>query len=380
MQNLNLEIEKIKDISDYDPDGTKDWAALKPDGTKDWAALKDDARICAGWYATFLDPDKEIKFSEVEIVAVAVKVYKEIARCKKLDPEEYKYTVNPDEMKSAAKKLWERVAKELSKTEIEILLKEAEENAKVDKEQGKGQKETTEEEEKDDEYAEVKPSGDKKGREVTVEEVLEKFESFLLRKPFLYLVGGLANNGKTTGDIDILVKAEEDLPDSFRIPLEFRIYRMFAPEDRPRVHILYDLYQGPFTTHYELADLKVDNHEEFVRVEMSRDLEEEKEDKDGVLSEIEKSLGEEGFPEEFVEKARFHLEIQKAEFGLAGKEGVAANREAKQSMRQDRVVMNRRFYPQKTSVSAMMAYRVQETYSVSQTLDYLQKLYERGIR
>lgn len=374
MQNLNLEVEKIKDISDYNPDGTKDWAALK-----------DDARICAGWYATFLDPDKEIKFSEAEIIAVAIKVYREIARCKKLDPEKYKYTADPADMTLATKKLWEKVKKKLSKTQIDILLKkETGEDAKVEKkEQGKDQEETAakEEEEGGDKYAEVKPSGDEKGREITAKEVLEKFESFLLRKPFLYLVGGLANNGTTTGDIDILVKAGPDLPESFKIPLEFRIYRMFAQEDRSRVHILYDLYQGPFTTHYELADLKIDNREGPVRVEMSRDLDGEEGGRDTEgLEEIEKGLDEEGFPEEFIEKARFFLEVQKAEFGLTGKEGVAANREAKQSMRQNRIVMNRRFYPQKTSVSAMMAYRKQETYSVSQTLAYLQKLHERGIR
>lgn len=272
MRNLNLEVEKIKDVKSYDPDGEKNWAALK-----------DDARIAAGWYASFLDPKKKIKFSEEEIIATAVKVYKEIARCKKLDPEKYRYVVNPDEMKPAAKKLWAKVKEKLTKEEIEILLQGEKKDAEIEKKEGKGQKETEEEgkeegeagaDKTETEYAEVKPSGESGGREIKIEEVLEKFNSFLLRKPFVYLVGGLAIHGKTKGDIDILIRAGEgELPESFTIPLEFRILRQFSEEDRDRVHFLYDKFEGPFTSSYELADLKIERREKFEKVEMSQDLE-----------------------------------------------------------------------------------------------------------
>ncbi len=372
MQNLSLEVEKIKDIGAYDPDGTKEWAALK-----------DDARIVAGWYATFLDPKKEIKFSEQDIIATAVRVYKEIARCKELDPEKFKYTVDPADMTEAAKKLWEKVTAALNDTEVKILLGETERNAEAEKDP---KEETGKDKEKGcDQYAEVKPSGNQSGRKITVDEVLKKFDSFFLRKPFLFLVGGLANQGETTGDIDILVKAGMDLPESFRLPLEFRIYRMFASADRGRVHILYDQFHGPFTTHYALADLKVDCAETFTRVEMSKDLDPKEEGGDSGIAdfeEIEKSLseGDGEYPEEFVERANFYLEVSKARFDLTGQEGVVANREAGLSMRQNRIEMFRRFYPQKTSVSAMTAERVHETYSVAQTLEYLQQLHEQGTK
>lgn len=428
------------------------------------------------------------------------------------------------------------------------------------------------------EYSDVKPSGEDSGREILVEEVLEKFDSFLLRKPFICLVGGLAIHGKTKGDIDILVKAGEDeLPESFTIPLEFRILRMFNPEDRERVHIFFDKYEGPITDHYELADLKIESRGKFDKVEMSKDLdkletseletseseiskqrtnpgqkqtynsptfayfavyqklpeeflsgrsehpqrtwqgipvdealkdswldalkaieeievrasccghgpdrvsyivfrlksgcdvdskkvseklnaipscysiadigdqgkmrivvagkvwhdgengtdgwsewweklagkikevveevvnsegggreasnskaeksqEPEKVEKEfdakslDIWDEIEHAISEEELPEVFVEKAKFHLEVRKAEFQLVGEAGIEANREARASMKEDRVRMFRRLYPQKTSVSAISSYRTHETYSNQATLGYLQKLYEHGVR
>lgn len=417
------------------------------------------------------------------------------------------------------------------------------------------------------EFADVKPSGENSGREIMVEEVLEKFDSFLLRKPFIYLVGGLAIHGKTKGDIDILIKAGEDeLPESFTIPLSFRILRMFDPEDRDRVHILYDKYEGPFTDHYELADLKIESRGKFEKVEMSQDpesnvskseiekqrtgsgqrtnpgqkqtynsptfahlavyqklpdeflsgrsehpqrtwqgisvdehlrdewldalkaieeievrascaghgpdrvsyivfrlksgcdvdskkvseklnstpdcysiadigdqgkmricvagktwegedgwsewwkqlagriekvvekvvnsegggrkasksdAEKSQEPKERVLNtfdEIEHALSEEEFPEEFTEKVNYFLELRKAKFLLVGAQGLEANREARASIKEDKVRMFRRFYPQKTSVSALMAHRTHTTFSNQATLSYLQKLYDRGIR
>lgn len=361
MQSLNLEIEKIRDISSYDPDGQKNWAALK-----------DDVRIAMAWYAAFLDPRRTIKFTEKEIIAVAVKIYKEIARVKKLDPKRFEYTVNPDTMKPAAARLWEKVKDELSQEEIEILLRKKTEKEKDEGSEGKS--------EAGEEYAEVKPSGEAKGREITIEEVLEKFNSFLLRKPFIYLVGGLAIHGKTKGDIDILIKGEPELPESFKIPLEFRIYRLFESEDRERIQFHYDEFVGPFTDFYELADLKVESREKFAKVEMSRDLEMDESEDVRIFDEIEKSLNEGELPEEFEQKVRYFLEVRKAEFRLAGKAGVEANREARASMREDAVVIGRRFWPLKTAVSGLHAYRIAEVYSISQSLAYLSKLYESGIR
>jgi hypothetical protein len=544
------EIEKIENISDY-----------HPNGEENWAAVKDDARICAGWYASFLDPKKEIKFTEDEILETAVKIYKEIARCKKLDPAKFKYTVKPDEMKPAAKKLWEKVVEKLTKPKIKILLDSEVGDGKISNgksavEKGKGEEEATGEATgeqepggKEPEYAEVEPSGDDSGREITIEEVLEKFDSFLIRRPFISLVGGLAIHGKTKGDIDILIKAGVKLPESFTIPLEFRILRMFDPEDRDRVHFVYDRYHGPFTSFYELADLKIERREQFMKVEMSQsdgsgapsrrdggrqkqtynsptfaylavygkepeeflsgrsdhpqrtwngipvdeplkdewldalkaiegievrasccghsservsyivfrlksgcdvdakrvserlnrvpgcysitdigdegkmrivvagkvwegqdgwagwwkklaeriqavvtelevnktlDLEAEEVEEDLGLEfsfeEIEKGLREEEFPEEFTDRARFFIETEKSEFRLTGEAGVIANREAGQSMRSDKIAVFRRFYPLKTAVSGLHAYRIAEVYSLGQSLSYLSDLYARGVR
>lgn len=288
----------------------------------------------------------------------------------------------------------EEKKKDESNAEVNTEKRELQKSAKKEDEETKGEDEA-DQKEGQEEYAEVKPSGNNDGREITAEEVLEKFNSFVLRKPFIYLVGGLANNGKTKGDIDILIKAGPDeLPESFTTPLEFRILRLFNESDRERVHFLYDKYSGPFTNHYELADLKVERRDTFEKIEMSKQKEMDKDSNlghgeghkissfsgDSLIEEIEKSFQEEEFPEEFIEKVRFHIEVQKAEFRLAGKAGVEANKEARRSMKENKVVLFRRFYPQKTSVSALMAYRKQETYSVNQTLDYLQKLFERGIR
>lgn len=99
----------------------------------------------------------------------------------------------------------------------------------------------------------------------------------------------------------------------------------------------------------------------------------------GVWDEIEFALGEEIFPDAFIEKAKYFLEVRKAEFRLVGPAGKAANSEARQSMREDAVIIGRRFFPLKTAVS-MAAYRLAETYNLQQSLSYLQNLYARGIR
>ncbi|MDR7420811.1 MAG: DNA adenine methylase, partial [Armatimonadota bacterium] len=106
------------------------------------------------------------------------------------------------------------------------------------------------------ELAPIHPSGEMQGREITLEEVLPHFRSFKLRAPFLYLVGGLANNGRTRNDIDVLVRGR--LPEEMRRVIEFRLGRMLPPELSSRLQLLEDEYAGPFTSHVELADLVVE--------------------------------------------------------------------------------------------------------------------------
>ncbi|MBI3184709.1 MAG: DNA adenine methylase, partial [Myxococcales bacterium] len=109
---------------------------------------------------------------------------------------------------------------------------------------------------RDGDLAPIHPSGEVQGREITLEEVLPHFESFKLRMPFLYLVGGLANNGRTRNDIDVLVRGR--LPEEMRKVIEFRLGRMLPPELSGRLQPLDDEHAGPFTSHVELADLVVE--------------------------------------------------------------------------------------------------------------------------
>jgi hypothetical protein len=106
------------------------------------------------------------------------------------------------------------------------------------------------------ELAPVHPSGEALGPEITLGEVLPHFRSFKLRAPFLYLVGDLANNGRTRNDIDVLVRGR--LPEELRKAIEFRLGRMLPPEISGRLQLLDDDYAGPFTSHVELADLVVE--------------------------------------------------------------------------------------------------------------------------
>lgn len=105
-------LDKIQNVSEYEAEKISD------------AALRDDVRIAMAWYATASDPDKKIKFTKEQIIELAVKIYKEIAKRKKDKPKEFRYTVGPKNMSDAAKKLWEKVKDKLSKEETELLLAE----------------------------------------------------------------------------------------------------------------------------------------------------------------------------------------------------------------------------------------------------------------
>jgi site-specific DNA-adenine methylase len=103
--------------------------------------------------------------------------------------------------------------------------------------------------------------------EITLSEVLPHFKSFKLRMPFLYLVGSLANHGKTQNDIDLLIKGPID-EDMLHV-LKFRLGRMMPPHLSARMNLLDDTLGGPFTCHVELADLIVEMRERFDVKEMA---------------------------------------------------------------------------------------------------------------
>ena len=137
---------------------------------------------------------------------------------------------------------------------------------------------------------------------IELNEFLDKWNSFVVKKPFIALVGSLANQERTEGDIDILVKARDPTPlrealdhaisklyelkedaladlliqvneflhsDSTFLNAKWRIERAF-PEWSGRLHILDDSFSGPFTNFVELADLVAVSREEKERKEMAQ--------------------------------------------------------------------------------------------------------------
>jgi len=136
--------------------------------------------------------------------------------------------------------------------------------------------------------------------EINLQEFLDSWNSFSIRKPFISLVGSLANWKRTEGDIDILVKAKDPTPllnaldriiakafeeknneladlliqvhqfiltDSVFLNTEWRIERAF-PEWQGRLQVLDDSFSGPFTNYVVLSDLVSVNREEKKREEM----------------------------------------------------------------------------------------------------------------
>ena len=126
----------------------------------------------------------------------------------------------------------------------------------------------------DEILAPVHPSDTQEGEEITLEEILPFFKSFYKSKPYVSLVGGLANNGKTKGDIDVFIRSKvED------VATEFRIYRMFPLKYRSRIHILYtgkddDCY-GVYTNYVDLFDLKLEGRD-VKHVELMSEIDERK--------------------------------------------------------------------------------------------------------
>lgn len=124
-------------------------------------------------------------------------------------------------------------------------------------------------------YAVVRSSGVEEGEEIKLDDVISHFKSFKIRKPYVYLVGGLANHGKTKGDIDILVKDSDKLPEAFKHALQFRLGRALPAELAERLSIHYDKFYGPFTKHVVLYDLTLEAIPERKVIEMRASPEDE---------------------------------------------------------------------------------------------------------
>ena len=94
------------------------------------------------------------------------------------------------------------------------------------------------------------------GEEIELDFVLSFWDKpAIIKKGFVKVVGGLANWGKTKGDIDVLIDMPSDAPDWIKVPVEFRLGRALPPELSSRVQILYNDLGGPFTSYVEVFDL-----------------------------------------------------------------------------------------------------------------------------
>jgi len=110
-----------------------------------------------------------------------------------------------------------------------------------------------------EELAPVYPSGVQLGREITLSEVLPQIKSFYAHPIFAWIVGGLANWGKTMGDIDVLWWATPAIPEYLKKILEFRFGRQFKDgEIAGRVQHHLNFFQGPFTKAVPIYALKVE--------------------------------------------------------------------------------------------------------------------------
>ena len=126
-----------------------------------------------------------------------------------------------------------------------------------------------------DEYRElgkINYSGNIEGDEIHLKDVLASFKKFKLKEPFVYIVGGLCNHGKTCGDIDILIKKSRPVNEEEDIPLKFRIMRQLDKKYWHRLHFLYDdEMHGPFTNYVPLYSLICEVNTKEVH-EMSEDF------------------------------------------------------------------------------------------------------------
>ena len=109
-----------------------------------------------------------------------------------------------------------------------------------------------------EELAPVNPSGVELGVEITLEELLPYFKSFYRAKPYVSLIGGICNWGKTKGDIDVWINSNHR-----DIATEFRIIRMFPEKYRFRFSFQYPFQEenfptGKFTNHIDIFNEKIE--------------------------------------------------------------------------------------------------------------------------
>ena len=122
-------------------------------------------------------------------------------------------------------------------------------------------------------FADINPSGAGAHSDdpVTLAEVLSHFERpIALRKPAVFLVGSVCNQGVSANDLDILIRGPLDAETKHVV--KFRLGRALPPRLSERVQFLDDDAGGPYTNHVPLYDLVLVPHAERRVIEMRADV------------------------------------------------------------------------------------------------------------
>lgn len=199
--------------------------------------LVDDWRLFVAAIAN-LDNGIDEPYTEPEIYVIAVACAKEIA--KRVHAGNMIFTIAKDR-DDAYEKFIAKIKNKLELWELVSLT------------ESKQLKTNPQDEEA---LAPVNPSGVELGEEITLEELKKYFKSFYRTKPYISLIGGICNCGKTKGDIDFFINAlQRD------IATEFRIIRMFPKNYWPRFKFIYpddEMHPGKFTNHLDIFNEKID--------------------------------------------------------------------------------------------------------------------------
>ncbi len=105
-------------------------------------------------------------------------------------------------------------------------------------------------------YTQPRPSNNGKDSWIHLKDFINDFGNFKYREPFIYIVGGICNHGKTKGDIDILINKDEPKNPDEDMPIKFRIMRMLPKKYWNRLHFMYPTSHGPFTNYIPLYSLE----------------------------------------------------------------------------------------------------------------------------
>jgi len=214
--------------------------------------LRDDWRIVTAWYCTTTRGGRIHGWKPEDIARTARHIVQEM--------EKRGFKFHPEEMKPCSRELYKLVAPP-----------DPEQQARANDEHTPVCDTQTREENTD--IAPLNPDPDRhnKGRQVTLQEILSHFKDFYIRRPAIYLIGGLPSNQETTGDIDILIDKNPD--PEHDLPIIFRLYRMLPSDLWPRLHIIYntpDGPRGPYTTYIPLYDIKIERSNTREIVQMSK--------------------------------------------------------------------------------------------------------------